>query len=438
MRLSKIKYKLILFTLYFLLLVFFFQTRFSLVRPRAIDYLIPFVYLSDLLLILFIFFTLAFYPREFIFWAKKIFFIFLPWLFFLLLAIVSNMQAKVLFAAWYKWFKIGEFSCFAICLAFFVNTQLLSDQRQLARLFLFLNLGLVLESLLALGEWVLKRSLGLQILGEWRFSILTPGIAKIAFRGEEFLRPYATFPHPNVLGGVLAIFAAVNFYLLMTYLKEKRYRNFSLCTFHFTLFTFVLFLTFSRSAWLSYLLLMPMASFFSLKQTKAKVSYLAVALVAFLILAVFAFPPFRQRFQTLETVDQVSFLRRLELNKIALQMISRYPLFGVGLNNFIPHLMTLQPVSGTGRFLQPVHNLWLLVAAENGLVGLGTLFLFLACLWYHLIRRPVAFAFLRPLVFLFWLGLLLPSFVDHYWWSLQQGQLIVWLTIALSIATIKT
>ena len=42
-------------------------------------------------------------------------------------------------------------------------------------------------------------------LGERSFYASTPGIAAVSFQGRLLLRPYATFPHPNVFGGFLAI-----------------------------------------------------------------------------------------------------------------------------------------------------------------------------------------------------------------------------------------
>lgn len=53
---------------------------------------------------------------------------------------------------------------------------------------------------------------GLWLLGERNFSINTTGIATFNWYGQVFLRPYATFPHPNIfaaymlLSGMILVF----------------------------------------------------------------------------------------------------------------------------------------------------------------------------------------------------------------------------------------
>src|SRR5690606_6875151 len=70
---------------------------------------------------------------------------------------------------------------------------------------LVLITGLVGVSGLLLLEWAFQRSLGLQWVGEWRFNVFTPGVAKVVYMGQEYVRPHGTFAHPNIVGGVLAI-----------------------------------------------------------------------------------------------------------------------------------------------------------------------------------------------------------------------------------------
>ena len=53
---------------------------------------------------------------------------------------------------------------------------------------------------------MIKRSTGWWwIFGERSFSLATPNIAAIDLWGQKFLRPYATFSHPNALAGWLLL-----------------------------------------------------------------------------------------------------------------------------------------------------------------------------------------------------------------------------------------
>src|SRR4030042_1660251 len=66
--------------------------------------------------------------------------------------------------------------------------------------------------------------------------------------------------------------------------------------------------------------------------------------------------------------DSESISVRNELNIRAIQLIERAPLFGVGLGNFLTRLPEILP-SRTIYFLQPVHNTYLLMLSETGIVG---------------------------------------------------------------------
>ncbi|MBI2593974.1 hypothetical protein HYW44_05025, partial [Candidatus Daviesbacteria bacterium] len=65
-------------------------------------------------------------------------------------------------------------------------------------------LGAVTGScLLGIFQFLTGRALGLWILGERNFNVSTPLISKFNFYDRVFLRPYATFSHPNLLSGFL-------------------------------------------------------------------------------------------------------------------------------------------------------------------------------------------------------------------------------------------
>lgn len=414
---------------YFLLLTLFWQTRFTLFdKNQAIDYLIPFVYFSDFLIIVSFVLVVAVDRKGFVKVIKAHSTFILLLTAFLLTSFVSNWQAENQLAAWYKWLKLLEMTGFAYLTVYLLEIGKIT----LRKLVFFLSSGLTFLCFIALGEWITQSSLGLQFLGEWRFSVLTPGIAKVIVNGQEFLRPYATFPHPNVLGGVLAILASVNLFFVL----EKIKTGWQLVS--LPLFILVLFLTFSRSAWVTFavLTLLVLAYWFwqNYSLTTRKQTLLLILLFFPLL---FFTPNIYHRFQTLRTTDQLSVTRRLELTKAALQMTQKSPLFGVGLNNFVVELQKYQPVSGQGRFLQPVHNVFLLIFTEVGILGGLVLILSLGWLILSLCKsfwkNPSCGRFLSLLI---WLGIGLTGLTDHYWWSLQAGLLFFWLTVGLSLSVL--
>jgi len=137
-----------------------------------------------------------------------------------------------------------------------------------------------------------------------------------------------------------------------------------------------------------------------------------------LILSLFFY--FAPQFSTEEAISQ-----RVELIKIATQMIRSSPLAGIGLNNFIvrlPEFWTVQSI----YWLQPVHNIFLLIAAEAGLVGL------VVFLWFlFLTFKKLLITNNKQLLLLLSVVLIL-GLTDHYWLTLQQSQLLFTIILGLS------
>ena len=74
------------------------------------------------------------------------------------------------------------------------------------------------QSLLAVFQYFLQRSVfGSKWLGEIVLSPELPGVAKIAVDGEKIMRAYGTFPHPNILAGFLLITIFLSWRLLTNY-----------------------------------------------------------------------------------------------------------------------------------------------------------------------------------------------------------------------------
>jgi O-antigen ligase len=105
--------------------------------------------------------------------------------------------------------------------------------------------------------------------------------------------------------------------------------------------------------------------------------------------------------------------------------------FGVGIGNFTTWLTRTQP-NLPAYYVQPAHNLFLLVYSEIGILGLFALvavlvFVFRAC-WRAHARQPALRAQLVLLLAVF-CGIAL---FDHFFWTLQQGRILWWGMLALT------
>ena len=127
-----------------------------------------------------------------------------------------------------------------------------------------------------------------------------------------------------------------------------------------------------------------------------------------------------------KTSSQHSFYRRNDLTLVSFEMIKDKPFSGVGLNSFTKSLQDY-------KFIQPVHNIFLLLASEAGLLTLVAFLFFLFLLITKSIAKGSDFF---PTVLLFEL-LFLGTF-DHYLLTIQQGLLLLWLTLGMVLSTITS
>src|SRR3989344_548152 len=282
-------------------------------------------------------------------------------------------------------------------------------------IFWALTLAILGQSFLALAQFVKGETLGFWILGERTFSISTPAIAKFDFYGTQFLRPYATFPHPNVLAAFLVLSVALCFAL-----RAKKELFLFLTTAFLGIVALVL--TVSRVA-----IAVGVVSAFVLLPKRWFIWILLVVILA----SPFLYP----RFAAVLNFDNLTLLRREELSKLALQIWAQSPLFGVGLNNFI--LSSAESlVVGPGRFLQPVHNIFLLSLAETGVLGLLGL---LGLIGYSIFRLINQGSILKTKHFaLMWVVIIFLGMFDHYFLTLPQGYRMLFLIWGLSLSTISS
>jgi len=141
---------------------------------------------------------------------------------------------------------------------------------------------------------------------------------------------------------------------------------------------FPLILSFSRGAWISLLAGVALILFWGWRTarlgTKSIRSLSAIALSATVVGVLFATSITARLAEVNPGMDVI--VDRMRLNRVAMNMISAHPLLGVGINTFVDTMKQYDTTGVAYYFPQPVHNVFLLVAAETGLVALG-LFLLL-------------------------------------------------------------
>ena len=282
---------------------------------------------------------------------------------------------------------------------------------------LSLTAALIFQALIAGYQFAAQTHLGGYLfLGEPNLSQWY-NLAHGSLLGKRVLLAYGTTAHPNVLAG----FSLIYFWLLtrqqQTSAGQKSKHGPALISISLFSLTAILFTTQSLSAVVA-ASLMAVVGLSSLiahppktqepKPTKlTSLTKIKLGITAGLMAAA------PLALNQLPQEDHSSIFRRNYLNQAAVKMVGSQPLTGVGLNNYVENLERYTQRPEVVRFVQPAHHFILLWAAETGLLGGFLLFLAIYRL-FTLCRQDClanSLLIISPLLAL-----------DHYLLTLSTGQ----------------
>ncbi len=395
----------------FLLLLFFFPSQlgyhlwpqWAYVRGIRIDYLSPTLYFTDILIALLFVAVILDQALRQRFWFflkthKQVFKL------LILFGFVNIIFSASCFLTLYKWFTFFKFLVFGL----YVYLQKVSIKQVgfvcgLSTLVVFVSFCLQLLQQRS-GSYLFY------LWGERRFLASAPGIARFTFLGKDYLRPYAFFPHPNALAGFCV--SAIPFFLALPKGWFKYLTVLMACL--------MLIFSLSHNALLAGAILLILY----LTKNKVRLSYLFMAVVV----ASFLTPLFLALFSGLGP----GISRRYALALISLHMLKDNLFFGAGLGNFVSGLFVYYQklhaliTPEASYWLQPVHNIFLLLSSETGFVGSMLVFVLLfKRLGQIRLDSPLAFSLA---------SILLTGLWDHYWLTLPQSQFFLVLVLAMFFA----
>ena len=234
------------------------------------------------------------------------------------------------------------------------------------------------------------------------------GTSVVEAAGMRWLRAYGTFPHPNILGGALALGILV---------ARKLFNRFSAyAAFVYALLTIGLFLSFSRLAWIA--LGVGVVTTLVRERRNRRFVYASgfIALVAIVMAVIFA-PLVTARVTASGRLESKSVTTRLGAIVDAQALFGAHPLTGVGAGAFSYALIHEVAPDRSGYDAEPVHDVPLLVLAEIGIFGLG---LFVLLMFWGvkdaLANHELGMA----------LALVVLALGDHWAWTTLGGIFIFW------------
>lgn len=266
-------------------------------------------------------------------------------------------------------------------------------------------------------------------------SATTLGASVVETDTGRWLRAYGASSHPNVYGFLvaLALVAAIAWFVV----HKGHHKRIALMTF-IPLLSAGLFVSFSRGAFVATSAALLTFFFFIVShpdRRRAMGKYffaLGVVAAVFGIFGALYSDPFFARITAQGRLESYSLSERSRIVNEALELTARYPIFGVGPGQMV--FAVAKEISPTLAWwqYQPVHNLYLLLAAEIGLTGvflcIALLFFTLRTLWHgrgHWTDHT--FPVFSAMVIL----LFVSAFFDHFLWSSWVGMLLFWLILGV-------
>lgn len=276
-------------------------------------------------------------------------------------------------------------------------------------------------------QWVV----GSKWLGMATQDPMISGVSVVESMGKRWLRAYGGFPHPNIFGGWLLMGLVSSIEYRVSSKKDRALKILILA-----LFSSALVLTFSRSAWLAFVLLMGSIAFLFLKEWRGmqridRFRWLLpfVAVVVFGMTIIWQWPLVRTRSSSVTRLEAISVNERRVGIENGIKLFQRHPWLGVGPRTAAYPLVEEQIIS-TGSIPIIPHVVFVLMLDEIGLLGC----LFLALIAWKQRRQIGGILGKYPEGVLYLLPVFLIFSLDHYPWSTWSGMSWVMLIFCVIFA----
>jgi hypothetical protein len=392
-----------------------FEVYSSYVNGVVVDYLIPTMYVQDIIVFVLLILWFAsgglyrFVFSEDKFLERKEVIVSTLFIFSVFLSTLSSLR---FLPSFYAWFRL-----FIYFLLFLYSLSEIHIEDEFFNILGIVSISVTLLSILGILQFFNKGSIfnNYLLFGEQPYTLSTPNITVKNLLGRAVVPSYGLFRHPNVFGGYLSL-------MLLWLIPFVRQRKVYLIP--VVLGIISLFFTFSYISWASFLfgLFSHLILSRSVKNTYNKkqiLSGIVVALGIFMLII----PVFRRG-----VYNDPSIYRRINFSKASYRMIKDRPLFGVGFNNSVVVMDFYNIDSNDISFVQPVHNIFLLIFSESGVFSFLLLCLLLILVVKKLVNSSYFYIFFISVLQIIILG----SF-DHYILTMHQTLLLFWLILGISL-----
>lgn len=249
------------------------------------------------------------------------------------------------------YFEIFQF-CKIVILYYYVPIRVLQDEKDMRFVNISLLAALAFQSILAITQFVFQDF----------YNLFQTGLPQSATLFGTYIRSHGTVGRPNGFAAFIVPILLLN--LSRIFASQHRERMIYIGSLILGLSALVF--SFSRSGWISYIFC-AILLFILGKKTRKNLSKYFIILIL-LVLIVGLFYPFLSA--RLTTYDEGAFEDRWYLMQIAFEIIKKNFFLGIGINNYWFAMNHYIPEGYDWPFIYTVHNVFLLIFAEVGIIGI--------------------------------------------------------------------
>jgi hypothetical protein len=294
--------------------------------------------------------------------------------------------------------------------------------------------GATLNGLLGIWQFLSQSTFASKWLGLAEHDARTLGVSVIEAVApdgatERWLRAYGSLDHPNMFGGLMALALIIASWLWLFRNDAKNKIEGLILIFSIAILSAETVLSFSRAAWLAAttgIVILIISYLYKTKKIRPDfIGWLATITIVISLISFQYSYLFSPRLSGDTRLEQISTHERLDGLGSAKDLLLKKPFFGFGLGTYTLALEKNNPKK-LSWFYQPVHNTFLLLAAELGIFGLILVLSFFGTFFIHIYKddskdenNPISEH--RNLVLALILAVIIIALFDHWLFSLPFG-----------------
>lgn len=336
---------------------------------------------------------------------------------------------------WSHDYNIALYNTSLFLLGFFLYILLPQHTLSFKTASLLLLIGASLHSVIALTQF-LTQSIDAQAILNISSHLSESGTtATITDITGRWLRAYGGMTHPNILGGSLVLSILLGLHTYVQTRKSYKFMRITLLV-SLSLIFIGLIVSFSRSAWIALLVGLITATLILWHKKQSLLRKIQMPLLAFVSIGILFLLFLPQLFHT-RSIEHTQFYHNSVIDRTlfidqAKELLQSAPLTGIGQGNMTitSYKDSVSPLKQIWHY-QPVHNIFLLIFTELGIIGF-LFFMMLLSIIVHMIWRaskihPMTHAFFASIC----IALLVIALFDHWLITSHFGILLFWLLMTL-------